>query len=420
MTTIDEHEASIAALVSVAATRVPSVSCAVDAASVAAHPRRYGARMLAADVIATSPVPRFDNAQMDGFAVRSDDLTTASDDAPVTLRVGTPIAAGDAPGPLPPHTARAIMTGAPIPHGADAVISIEHTPQGSFDIAELLFTAPPPSGQFVRRQAADVASDAILARAGEPLRIAQLGAFASAGVATIALRRRLRVLVVTTGRELAPVDNTPLAPGAIPDAISGMLCAAIARAGARARGIRCPNDDPAAFTQVLESERSWADLIITIGGISKGAYEVVRLALEPHGVLFTQLPLQPGGPQGFGVLPASGDKEQTPVLCFPGNPVSALISFEAFLRAPLRRASGLTPAERPRRVVRLTEALDSPNDKLQLRRGVLVGADAVRPMGGPGSHLIAHYGAANAIIHVPLGRSRLEAGAETEVWCIDD
>ena len=501
MVTIDEHAAAVARLIEDRTRGLPSRARRADAVSVARHPRRHAARVLAADVHAAVDVPLFDNSQMDGFAVRAADLEGASDASPVTLPIGDPVAAGDAASALPPGVARPIMTGAPIPFGADAVVPVERTRPGRFDVDAVSFTGPVAEGTFVRPRGVDVVAGALLARAGSPLRLAQLGAFAAAGVERIALRRRLRVLVVTTGRELAvaepapgrpaaigalapghldvaaglPGDTAGVVPGRIPDAIGGMLSVAIHRAGARPRAIVCASDDVEQFSAAIAAHLDWADVVVTVGGVSKGAYEVVRLALGPHGVAFTHVAMQPGGPQGLGILPPSsslvprdstgaprlplqravsvhgcsfadeaadaggsaagtqgagtqgagtqGAGTQgtgTPVVCFPGNPVSALVSFEAFLRPVLRRLAGLSPAERRTSRVPLASALDSPAHQHQLRRGTLRDDGRVEPLGGPGSHLIAHYGAADAIIHVPVGVTRLEAGDDVEVWHIDD
>lgn len=440
MTTIEQHSEAVARLIDELGAQLPEASRRVDASSVAARPQRYAARVIAAEVRAALDVPLFDNSQMDGFAVRAAEVGDASAADPTVLPVGEPIAAGDAPSELPPGVARPVMTGAPIPLGADAVVPVERTAAGRFDVAKVTITAPLEPGVFVRRRAIDVAEGALLASAGEPLRLAQLGAFAAAGVAEVSLRRRLRVAVITTGDELAepgavgaaaaPGTATGTPSGKIPDAIAGMLCAAIRQAGAKARAVRCPSDDPTRLTETIEAQRGWADLIITVGGISKGAYEVVKLALAPRGIVFDHVAMQPGGPQGIGRLSSDADRAAahptgagrpgTAVLCFPGNPVSALISFEAFLREPLRRLAGLRPAPRRTERLRLAEPLDSPAHQHQLRRGTVLPDARVRPLGGPGSHLIAHYGAADAIIHVPVGTTRLEADDEAEVWLIDD
>ncbi len=429
MTTIAEHQAAVAALLATIPAREREV--AVSARAVARHPERTRARRLARDVVAAGDVPPFDNSQMDGFAVRARDLVGARADAPVELSVAAPIAAGEVGAALAPGSAAPIMTGAPIPAGADAVIPVERTEPGVFDAPRVVFSAPVEAGTFVRRRSVDIRTGDLVARAGAPLRAAHLGAFAAAGVNHVTVAARVRVLVVTTGRELdasggmgGAADGgldigVPGAPaGRISDAVGGMLAHAIADAGASVRAVVCPSDDPAGLWELLRAAGDGPDLVVTVGGVSRGAYEVVKLAFAGRGVDFGHLELQPGGPQGLGAVDLGG--RAVPLLAFPGNPVSALISFELFLRPWLRGRAGLVPATRRRERRALASPLDSPAHQHQIRRGSLQGDGRVEPVGGPGSHLIAHYAAANCLLHVPVGVARLEAGDEVEVWILDD
>lgn len=420
MTTITEHAAAAAALLDGIPTREREV--AVTAEAVARHPARTRARRLARDVVAATDVPLFDNSQMDGYAVRADDLRGAAPASPVELPVASPIAAGDAGGPLEAGSAAPIMTGAPIPAGADAVVPVERTEPGAFDAPRVAFSAPVEAGTYVRRRGVDVRVGDLVAAAGSPLRAAHLGAFAAAGVTRVALVGRVRVLVVTTGRELDATDalagDHDATAGRIPDAVAGMLARAVADGGAAVRTLVCPSDDPDRLWALLREAGTWPDVIVTVGGVSRGAYEVVKLAFAGHGVDFAHLALQPGGPQGLGAITLEG--RTVPVLAFPGNPVSALISFELFLRPWLRQRAGLAPAERRRERRELASPLDSPAHQHQIRRGSLRDDGRVEPVGGPGSHLIAHYAAADCLLHVPVGVARLEAGDDVEVWLLDD
>lgn len=411
-TSIAEHAAAVDALLDTLPTRERTL--AVTAAGVARHPGRTRGRRLGRDVTATIDVPRFDNSQMDGYAVRAADTADATAERPVALPVAAPIAAGDAATPLPPGTAAPIMTGAPIPAGADAVIPIERTAPGRFDAPRIELTAPITAGTFVRPRGADVAAGQLVGAAGTPVRPAHLGAFAAAGITEIVVTARPRVLVVTTGRELADGAG----PARIPDAIGGMLCRAVTDAGARARAVVCPSDDPDELRALLRREADTADLVVTVGGVSRGAYEVVKLAFEGGGVAFVHLGLQPGGPQGIGEVELGG--RRLPLLALPGNPVSALISFELFLRPWLRRRAGLVPAHRPVERRALAVALDSAAHQHQIRRGRVREDGRVEPVGGPGSHLISHYAAADCLLHVPVGVTRIEAGDEVEVWLLDE
>ncbi|WP_431803564.1 molybdopterin molybdotransferase MoeA [Microbacterium sp. bgisy203] len=418
MTSIADHVAAVRQVLAAVPVRERAVG--VSAADVARHPSRTRARRLTRDVVAAGDVPRFDNSQMDGYAVRAADLAGADAAHPVTLPVAAPIAAGASAGALAPGTAAPIMTGAPIPAGADAIVPVERTAPGTFDAEHVTFAQPVAPGTFVRVRGADIAQGDLLAAAGTPVRPAHLGAFAAASVGEVCVGARVRVLVVTTGRELATAHEPTLGSGddaRIPDAVGGMLVRAVTDAGARARWIVCPSDDPDEFRALLARAGRWPDVIVTVGGVSRGAYEVVKLAFAGERVRFGHLDLQPGGPQGLGVVALDG--RDVPVLCFPGNPVSALISFELFLRPWLRGRAGLTPSRRVERLP-LAEAIESPAHQHQIRRGSLRGDGTVATVGGPGSHLIAHYAAADALVHVPVGVAHLEAGDDVEVWVLDE
>ncbi|WP_036276910.1 molybdopterin molybdotransferase MoeA [Microbacterium sp. CH12i] len=387
----------------------------------------YG-RVLATDVVSTLAVPPFTNSQMDGYAVRAADLSGATGDAPVSLAVGPTSAAGD---PVREHkagTATPVMTGAPIPEGADAVVQIEVVDpphfigigEGSHDAPEgtsVAFASPVDAGAFVRPVGVDLSPGATILTAGTRLGPAQLGSLAAGGVTTVDVRSRPVVLLISTGHELR-APGEPLEPGQIYDANTTSLTAALHEAGALPIGISTP-DDAAAVRAAIDAHAS-ADIIVTTGGVSAGAFEVVRDALEPAGVHFGHVAMQPGGPQGYGLAlldTASGPRE-VPVVAFPGNPVSALLSFEMFLRPLLRSVAGLAPG----RVVAtapLAHAIVSPIGKHQVRRGMLRDDGSVE-VGAPGSHLLHDYARATVLAHVPIGVDALPAGAEVEIWRIDE
>ncbi|WP_022882510.1 molybdopterin molybdotransferase MoeA [Gryllotalpicola ginsengisoli] len=358
-------------------------------------------RTLAADVATPIDLPPFDNAQMDGYAVRSD--ASAGE-----LAVTGHVAAGDPVGVFP-GGAVAIMTGAPLPQGADAVVPVEQV--GSFravgstiDLAE-----PTPAETFVRRRGSDLPAGATLLPAGARLGPPQLGALAAAGVEVVPVRARPRVLVVSTGAELAE-PGAALPPGKIYDANALSLAAAVTEAGGIALATSVRSDAPAVLLSALESAGP-VDLVVTSGGVSAGAHEVVREALAPRGVRFGSVAMQPGGPQGLGELAVAG--RPTPVLAFPGNPVSVLVSFELFLRPVLR---GARRSERGR----LAASVESPAAKHQVRRGRVTADGSVELEGGPSSHLIAAYARSQALVHIPAGVEHLDAGDEVEIWRIDD
>jgi molybdopterin molybdotransferase len=369
--------------------------------------------------------------------------------------VGPTSAAGDPIFELAPGTASPVMTGAPIPRGADAVVQVERCDPPEFvglgggrhDApvdTTVGFTAPVEPGAFIRRRGSDVAAGALLLAAGTRLGPAQLGALAAAGVTHVRVRRRLRVLLVSTGHELrAPGDE--LRPGQIHDANTTMIGAALRSCGAEVLEAVAP-DDAAAVLAALEAAvrpssdgafkpARGVDLVVTTGGVSAGAFEVVRDALEPLGVEFVKVQIQPGGPQGLGRArvplagPPAGDagadgrqsaeaSVSVPVVSFPGNPVSALVSFELFLRPVLRRLEGLTP-DRPRASLPLAHEVVSPATKHQVRRGVIDGEGRVE-VGAPSSHLLHAYARATVLVHLPVGVEKLPAGALVDVWRIDD
>lgn len=356
-------------------------------------------RRLAADIPAPGDLPAFDNSQMDGFAVRSAELASA-DQTPVTLPAGPTIAAGSVPPPIAPGTAMPIMTGAPIPEGADAVVPIEHTRPGDFVAPAITFTSSVPSGQHVRRRGEDIAAGEVLLPAGAVLTPAAIGVLSSAGVDSVAVEPPMRIAVISTGDEIAS--------GQVLDANGAALVAACTELGLVAERFTVP-DDPALFAAMLDGLDH--DLVITIGGISAGAYEVVRQVLaDVDGAWFGRVPIQPGGPQGHAV------RAGLPIVCMPGNPVSTLISFELFIRPTLARIAGRDA--RPSGEGPLAEAVTSIPGKLQVRRGTVDSSGQVRMIGGPGSHLLAAYAAATHLIFLPADAEELSAGATVKWWRI--
>lgn len=417
MRTIGQHREAVQALVEPAlpggqgdAESVPVVDLAVASGA------GRGYRVLAASVPAPTPLPAFDNSQMDGFAVRAADAGT-------TLRVVAPIPAGLVPPPLEPGTAAPIMTGARIPDGADAVFPVESTPAGAFPAALDAEVVPVPddlvAGTFVRVAGSDLRAGSAIASAGQPVTPAVLGALAGAGVATVDVFRRPRVLVVSTGSELLD-DGGVAAAGdlragaAIGDANGVALSAALAEVGVETRRVRVPDDADRFVDALDQAVGEWADLVLTTGGISAGAYEVVRQALEPRGLQVTPVAMQPGGPQALGSVTIAG--RSVPVVAFPGNPVSALVSFEVFLRPVLARAAGL-PEARPSADLPSADAATSPAGKHQVRRGTIVDG-RVQFVGGPSSHLLWHYAEATHLVHVPVGTSQVDPGDVLTVWSI--
>jgi len=362
--------------------------------------------VLARDLLAPIDLPPFPNSAMDGYAVRAADLTGF----PVTLPVSQDIPAGRADtAPLRPGTAARIMTGAPMPAGADTIVQVEKTDGGTTHVR--IDDAPPP-GVHLRSTGEDVRAGALVLKAGTVIAGPQIGVAAALGFAALEVRRPLEVLVLATGTELV-APGQPLGPGQIYESNSHMLAAAITAAGAHASIAHFVADDVAAFRAALLSSVAGKDLIVTSGGVSAGAYEVVKDALTGRGVEFAKVAMQPGMPQGAGHF------ESVPMVTLPGNPVSAYVSFEVFLRPAIRAAMGYQQLTRPSMRLPLSVALDSPAGKRQFRRGVFDPASGtVAPWGGPGSHLLSWLAGADAMIVVDADTTSLAVGEHVEVWLL--
>lgn len=423
---IADHRAAVLSVFTAAGlnpagpTRLEVEELPVSVSELARDPARWQGRMLARDVVAGVSLPRFDNAQMDGYAVCAADLDGATGESPVSLRVRPASVAGEPAAALLPGQAVPIMTGAPLPTGADAVVPIEQVDPPRFgDHPRVRMTASVAPGTFVRRAGSDVDAGTVLLRAGDALTPAALGVLAAAGVRAAPVRRRPRVLLTVTGHEVRQPGET-LAPGQIHDANSFSLWLALTEAGADVVVAPCESDEPERLRTLLAERSAGVDLVVTVGGISAGAREVVRDVLAPLGVWFGSVAMQPGGPQGLGLLPT--ESGGIPVVCFPGNPVSCLVSFEMFLRPLIRAlATGRPPAElaRPAAHLPLAEPLESPCGLHQVRRGIVDAEGCVRALGGASSHLLHAYARSSVLIHVPADVERLAAGDDVETWRID-
>ncbi|MEV7632284.1 gephyrin-like molybdotransferase Glp [Microbacterium sp. NPDC089318] len=373
---------------------------------------------LASDARAVSAVPAFDNSAMDGFAVRWADVETASPEHPVTLRVIADIPAGS---PLDPAIGRGeaarIMTGSPVPADADVIVPFEDTAGGLDDSlgTAVVQRAPKASGAHIRRAGTDTAAGAIVLTAGELLGPRQLSALASAGISRIEVAPPPRVAIVSTGSELVP-PGTPLQRGQIPES-NGLLLAGLAIEAGAEVVMRLVVDDegdgPA--EAVAEARRLDADAIVFSGGVSAGAYEVVKQSLG-DAMEFAKIAMQPGKPQGFGAT-AGG------MLIFglPGNPVSAAVSFEVFVRPALLCMQGRGSIHRPRLTLPAGVDWRTPPGRRQYLPAVIDRTDPARPIvrpataGGSGSHLSVGLGAAEAYAIVPAEVEQVSAGDPIEV-----
>jgi molybdopterin molybdotransferase len=368
--------------------------------------------VLAEDVVAPAPLPGFDNSAMDGYAVRSADVQQV----PCVLPVVGDVAAGPAsPLSVQPGLSVRIMTGALLPPGADAVVPVEHTDGG---LAQVRIDRAPTPGQHVRRAGEDVGAGEVVLTAGTHLGAAQVGLAAAVGRARLLVRPRPRVVVVSTGDELVE-PGAPLRPGQIHDSNSVALTAACTEAGAIAYRVGIIPDDGPRLLDALEDQLVRADLLLTSGGVSVGAYDVVKEVLLRLGTVgFHRVAMQPGMPQGFGVI----GPDRTPVFGLPGNPVSALVSFEAFVRPALRRMIGAPVVTRPVISAVTDTDLTSPPGKrsfLRVRLEVKDGAYVVTPVSGTGSHLVAGLARANAFAVVPEDVERVTAGQPVQVMVLE-
>ena len=406
--------------------------------------RAHG-RVLAEDVTAAVPVPPWTNSAMDGYAVRAKDTTGACPLTPVVLPVSGDVPAGAAPQPLAEGTAQRIMTGAMLPEGADAVVKVEDTDQapGPHPIPERVeIRAAVAPGLSVRRAGEDVAAGDPVMAAGTRLSAAAISALASVGLGSVLVRPQVRVAVVSTGAELRDAGQA-LDPGTIPDSNSLLLAGLVAEHGAVCTSMARSGDTAEALAEVLRQAAAGADLIVTSGGVSVGAFDPLTMLAQaqrgeeaPVHLDFVKVAMQPGKPQGHGWVLAD-DGRRVPIICLPGNPVSVLVSFTTIVAPALARLAGQdaaggteplpgqpvltaraavgwrTPPGRRQHVpVRFTEAPTGSGVRSDLGDGA--GLPWVTPTHrlGSGSHLVASLPAAQALAVVAAEVEAVEIGDE--------
>ena len=369
--------------------------------------------VLAEDVVAQWPLPSFDNSSMDGYAVIAGDVSSAAEASPVTLTVIDDVPAGSrADVALRPGCAVRIMTGAPIPSGTDCIVPVEVTDAGT-DSVEIRERVDP--GSYIRRAGEDVIIGDVVVRAGTLLSSRQLAVIAAVGRGHVVVYPRPRVAVLSTGSELVE-PGTPLSKGMISDSNSFLLVSAANEAGAQAYRVPPVPDDAEAFSAAISDQLHRADLILTSGGVSMGAYDTVKEVFSSYGTVeFIKVAMHPGMPQGHGVVGESDD-ERIPVITLPGNPVSSYISFQNFVRPAINKLRGLGSTDRPRRAAEVTKPLDSPQSKRQFARGRFLDDGRVEPVGGgQGSHVIGGLAQADCLIVIPEGVAHVNAGDTVDV-----
>jgi molybdopterin molybdotransferase len=401
MKTVDEHLSDILA----ATTALPPIEVALPEAV-------HG--VLTDPVTAPVDLPPFDNSAMDGYAVLASDVAGASGASPVTLSVVGDIAAGDrdAHGIRSGLCAR-IMTGAPVPAGADSIVPVEWTDGGTVKVT---IRRPAAAGRYIRRSGEDVTAGQTVVEAGTRLGAAQIGMLAAVGKARVLVRPRPRVVVLSTGSELVE-PGEPVGPGQIWDANGYALTAAATEAGAVGFRQGVIGDDPRRVLDGIEEHLGLADLVITSGGVSMGAHDVVKEVLSGLGTMrFEQVAMRPGKPQGFGLLDG-----RAPVFTLPGNPVSAFVSFQIFVRPALRALQGLPPDPLPTVRARLTRPVTSPAGLRHFLRGALTYCDGgytVSPAESQGSHQIFSLASSNSLMVVGEDVTELAAGDPADVMML--
>jgi molybdopterin molybdotransferase len=376
-----------------------------------------------APVVAGEAVPPFANTAMDGYAVRAADTAGATEAAPVTLEVVGSIAAGQAPEPeVGPGQAVRIMTGAPMPPGADSVVMVELTgaPEGAAGRVEILREVP--TGEAVRPPGGDIRPGDVVVPAGTELSPAHLGVVASVGVTEVEAFPRARVGVLSTGDELV-AGAGQLGPGQIRDSNRLTLLGLLERSGCIPVDLGIARDDEAEITAAVERGVAECDALLTSGGVSVGDFDYVKVVLDRlsgGSMRWMQVAVRPAKPFAFGTV------GQVPVFGLPGNPVSSMVSFELFARPALRRMMGHPDHSLPRPEIRAVagERFASAADgRLSFTRVLAAarpdGRVVVRSSGAQDSHVLTAMARANALALVPAGAA-VEEGQELAAWLLGD
>lgn len=379
-------------------------------------------RVLAESVRARDNLPSFANSSMDGYAVRAEDVSEASEKNAVKLQVIADIAAGKISDAIVrPGTAARIMTGAPLPAGSDAVVPVEDTNEpwrdddrplpGHIEVSRSVHP-----GDYIRYPGEDVKRGTEVLPAGHVIRPQEIGVLAALGVAQLRVIRRPRVGVLATGDELISVEE-PLTPGKIRNSNSYAQIAQVVSVGAVPVSLGVAGDTESAVRGKLEEGlKAGVDLFISSAGVSVGAYDVVKAVLDKGGdVAFWRVRMRPGKPLAYGTY------ENVPYLGLPGNPVSAMVSFERFARPAILKMAGHLHLERPVVQAKMKEELVSDGRESYVRATVERGPEGywAEPTGRQGSHIMTSLVKANALVVVPEGKKYVGVGEKLQAMMID-
>ncbi|MDK1117901.1 MAG: molybdopterin molybdotransferase MoeA [Anaerolineae bacterium] len=379
-------------------------------------------RVLAINVKAQNNLPSFDNSSMDGFALIAEDIETATPASPRTLNVVADIPAGTNPNiVLQSGQAARIMTGAPMPKGADVVIPVEETDfqdrsPGTSAPKKVSIYKSLAAGTFVREQGMDVRTGQSVLSSGHKLRPQDLGLLGMLGVANVEVYQTPRVALLSSGDELVPVD-AELKPGMIRNSNSYMLSALLETSGSEVLNLGIAKDTRKSVEEILAAAAAQnVDMILSSAGVSVGAFDYLKDVVEAQGELsFWRVNMRPGKPLAFGKY------KGIPFIGLPGNPVSAFVGFEVFVRPVLEKLSGLIGKNRLKVRVQLDEALSSDGRESYLRAIVheANGKFSAQLTGHQGSGNLFSTVQANALLIIPAGIKSLEPGAEVDAWLLD-
>ena len=378
-------------------------------------------RVLAQNVQAADDLPLFDNSSMDGFALRASDVTSAAPESPRSLRVVADIPAGSAPTViLAPGEAARIMTGAHMPQGADAVVPVENTDFESRDAGThapevVAIQKAVKVGENVRRRGMDIQSGDAVMQAGRQLRAQDLGLFAMLGLSSVTVYQRPRVALLSSGDELVEPD-APLEKGKIRDSNSYTLAALIESAGAQPLRLGVARDNYEAVHSLFErAVYLRVDLILSSAGVSVGAFDFVKKVIEDSGKMdFWRVNMRPGKPVAFG------EYKGIPVIGLPGNPVSAFVGFEVFVRPTIQKLGGLIRSNRQIVRVICEEEIESDGRESYLRAEIreVDGSLVAQLTGHQGSGNLHSLVQANALLIIPAGVKCVPAGQEIIAWML--